>query len=280
MVFEELHSRRIVFRRIVFEELLSKNFPDTEIEVRLEKAKNIAKESCGDAKLVITMELQSVLICPKTLASAMYYKQKLQVHNFTIYELNDGKVTLYVWNEASGGVTSNEFTSCLIDYIQNLPPNYEFLVLISDGCNYLNRNKILSSALSNIAKTESSIIQQLYLEKGHTMMEADSVHSTLEQYFKPPINSPSDYIARMRLARPKQPYNIKVLGFTFSRKYDELKSNIPSLRPGKMAGDPTVTDDNQLRYSPSGDIEYQLDYADDWSPLPHRKKQTALTAIP
>lgn len=41
------------------------------------------------------------------------------------------------------------------------------------------------------------------------MMEADSVHSTLEKIFKPPIYSPSDYIARMRLARPKQPYILK-----------------------------------------------------------------------
>lgn len=38
------------------------------------------------------------------------------------------------------------------------------------------------------------------------MMETDSVYSILEQLFKPPINSPSEYIALMRQARPKYLY--------------------------------------------------------------------------
>lgn len=46
-------------------------------------------------------------------------------------------------------------------------------------------------------------------------MEADSVHSTLERLFKPPINSPSDNISLMRKARPKNLYFIKVLDYTF-----------------------------------------------------------------
>lgn len=32
----------------------------------------------------------SVLLCPKLLASSVYYKLKLQLHDFTIYTLNDG----------------------------------------------------------------------------------------------------------------------------------------------------------------------------------------------
>lgn len=82
-------------------------------------AKELAKNSNGDF-LVITMDLQSVLLAPKTLASAMYYKQKLQVHNFTIYGLNNGNVTLYVWHEGQGGVSANEFTSCIIDFLETL----------------------------------------------------------------------------------------------------------------------------------------------------------------
>lgn len=236
-------------------------------------AKRAAKESANSEKLVITMDLQSVLLCPKTEASAMYYKQKLQVHNFTIYELNKGDVHLYVWHEANGGVSSNEFTSCIIHYLSTaISETYKHVVLISDGCNYQNRNKILASALSDLAKTKSIIIEQLILEKGHTMMEADSVHATLEQYFKPPINAPSDYIARMRLARPKQPYNVNVVDFNFFLKYEDLATNLSSLRPGKKTGDPTVTDIRQLRYLPNGEICFQLGYAGEWNPLPQRRK--------
>ncbi|KAF0719454.1 Uncharacterized protein FWK35_00022951 [Aphis craccivora] len=49
------------------------------------------------------------------------------------------------------------------------------------------------------------IEQVTLISNGHTIMEVDSVHSTLEHYFKPPLYSPSDYITRMRMARPNQP---------------------------------------------------------------------------
>lgn len=119
----------------------------------------------------------------------MYYKQKLQVHNFTIYRLYDHDVTLYVRHESNGNVTANEFISCILDYISNLSTEVKEVTLISDGFNYQNRNKILASALSQVAKKKDIVIEQLYLCKRHTMMEADSVHSTLEKIFKPQIYS-------------------------------------------------------------------------------------------
>ena len=60
------------------------------------EAKQRAKESANERKLVVTMDLQSVLLAPNLSASAIYYKTKLQIHNFTFYSLNDGEVTLYV----------------------------------------------------------------------------------------------------------------------------------------------------------------------------------------
>lgn len=181
-------------------------------------AKARLKENANDETLVVTMDLQSVLTCPKLLASKSYYKLKLQIHNFTIYALNNKHVDLYVWHEANGGVSSNEFTSCVIHYLTcNVNKNRKIstFVLISDGCNYQNRNKILASALNDFAVEKKVTIHQLILEKGHTMMEADSVHSTLEHYFYPPINSPSDYVARIRMARPSLPYNVNVLDHSF-----------------------------------------------------------------
>ena len=59
------------------------------LEVHI-KAKNEAwaekasdKEKSSDKVSVWTVDVQAVLICSKTQASAMYYKTKLQVHNFT-----------------------------------------------------------------------------------------------------------------------------------------------------------------------------------------------------
>ena len=141
-------------------------------------AKEIAKKIVDSETVVVTMDLQSVLLSPRLQASSAYYKQKLQIHNFTVYRVNDRHVDLYVWHEGNGGVTANEFVSCVIDYIKSLPANTKKVILIYDGCGYQNRNRVLSSALSDVARISKMAIEQLILEKGHTMMEADSVHST------------------------------------------------------------------------------------------------------
>ncbi|GLV33375.1 hypothetical protein CBL_20118, partial [Carabus blaptoides fortunei] len=180
-----------------------------------EAAKKLAKDTASDEKLVVTMDLQSVLLAPKLEASAIYYKQKLQIHNFTVYALNDKKVDLYVWHEANGNVTANEFTTCIVDYIKMSIENKQSYkhVLISDGCGYQNRNKVLSSALLNVAVELQITIEQLVLERGHTMMESDAVHSSLDAYFKPPIYAPSDYVSRMRQARNHHPYNVHSIDY-------------------------------------------------------------------
>ncbi|KAF2882447.1 hypothetical protein ILUMI_23729 [Ignelater luminosus] len=121
-----------------------------------------------------------------------------------MYVYNNRDVHLYVWHEGDRSATANEFTSCILHFVKS---NIKFkkIVLISDGCEYQNKNKVLSSALADLTKVTDIKIEQIILEKGHTMMEVDSVHSTLEQLFTPPIYTPSNYISRMYQARKKQP---------------------------------------------------------------------------
>lgn len=235
------------------------------------EAKKNAIDSADEETIVITVDVQSVLLAPKLLASSLYYKMKLQCHNFTVYNAISKEVTIYFWHEADGNVTANEFTSCLINYCQNLPTSMKRIIIISDGCAHQNRNRILSSALSDLAQNKKINIEQLYLEKGHTMMEVDSVHSTIEQYIKPPIYSPSDYITRMRQARPQQPYDVKSIHFDFFLNYEELESNLKSIRPGKKKGDPVVVDIRGLKYSPDRSIFYRLRHIDQWTILPQRR---------
>lgn len=59
------------------------------------EAKKDAIELANDKIAVITVDVQSVLLAPKLLASSLYYKLKLQCHNFTIYECSTKKVTIY-----------------------------------------------------------------------------------------------------------------------------------------------------------------------------------------
>ena len=84
---------------------------------RKEKEKDKIDAQTSETKLVFTMDLQAVQLCPLTKANAMYYKTKLKVHNFTIYNLASNKVRLYVWSEDSGGVDSDVFASIIEDFI-------------------------------------------------------------------------------------------------------------------------------------------------------------------
>lgn len=188
-------------------------------------------------------------------------QQKLQVHNQSIYINNNKDVRLYVWHEGNGGVTANEFTSCLIHFIRS-QLNYKKNIIISDGCSYQNKNKVLSSALLKLTKETGLEIEQIILEKGH------SVHSTLEKKFRPPIYTPSDYISRMREARPKQPYLVHHVDYNFFKNYEDDVC-LDSIRPGKNAGDPTVNGIRALLYK-DGSIFYKLRHPDEWKMLPQR----------
>ena len=101
---------------------------------------------------MITLDLLAVLLAPALKASALYYRTKLCVHNFTIYDSTTRDAACYVWQEVEGGLTANEFAPCLCHYIEsNL--SCEQLIIFSDGCPYQNRISTLSKALSHLAQT-------------------------------------------------------------------------------------------------------------------------------
>ena len=107
------------------------------------------------------------------------------------------------------------------------------------------------------------------------MMEADSVHSTLENIFVPPMYAPSDYIAQMRMARPRKPYHVKFLDYKFFKKFESLESNFKSIRPGVKAGDNVVTDIRALLYKPSGEVSYKVRHNGQYEILQQRRRCTS-----
>ena len=223
-------------------------------EARAEKLKDkkLAKDSLdhgytGERVMVFCMDLQALLLSPKLNASALYYKSKLAVHNFTIYNLGLDAVTCYVWHEGSGGITSNEFSSCILDYLESHVQQFDTFIIYSDGCCYQNRNTTLSNSLQQFAI--KTVIQKI-LERGHTQMEVDSVHSQIERKLKhTPIYCASQYVDLMKRAR-KIRYDVKYLEYSFFKDYSQV-GNLKSIRPGRnVKGEPVVTDLRCLKYSP------------------------------
>ncbi|XP_072392543.1 uncharacterized protein [Diabrotica undecimpunctata] len=244
-------------------------------EARQEKDRDKANET-----LVFTVDLQAVLMAPKSKVSSLYYKTKLCVHNLCFYNLRNKDGFCYIWNETEGNVSAEEFATICSDFITNkilptLDRTTDYgdtkIILYSDGCNYQNRNVTVSNALLNTAVKENITIEQKYLEVGHTQMEADSMHSTIERCLKnKTINVPADYLGICLSARkiPKK-YNVTYLNHTFFKSMKKLEF-LKSIRPGKKKGDPKVVDVRALRYNANGQIDYKLRFGDNWKLLPQR----------
>uniref|UniRef100_A0A6P7GCT5 Uncharacterized protein LOC114328346 n=2 Tax=Diabrotica virgifera virgifera TaxID=50390 RepID=A0A6P7GCT5_DIAVI len=240
---------------------------------RAEKEKLKEEASKDNSKLVLTMDAQAILTAPRLQVSAAYYKMKLNVHNYSFYNLSTGKGHCYVWHEGSGGVEANEFTSIIIDYIKrNLSPATKSVVCFSDGCCYQTRNVTLSNALSYLSRTSGVEIFQYYLEKGHTQMECDSIHACIERKLRNRVvYVPGCYVDICRSAKAKDPYEVDYLNYSFFKDYSVIKT-FSSIRPGNTKGDPKVTDLRALAYRCDGAIEYKLLYQDHWTPLPRRTR--------
>ncbi|KAK9744311.1 hypothetical protein QE152_g7933 [Popillia japonica] len=248
-----------------------------------------SKDKVTDNVKVFTIDLQSVLLSPKTNVSSMYFKTKLIVHNFTIYNLKTKEVYCYLWNESEGQLTANEFSSILVNFleVEVFPKNCTTnnIIIYSDGCSGQNRNVTLSNALLHVATLYETVIIQKYLLKGHTQMEVDSVHSAIERIVrKSKINLPADYIEICRKARRNPfPYNVHYLTHEFFKNFKLINQYYSSIRPGRTTGDPVVSNINGLKYE-NGSIQYKLRHTSEWTDLPRRiwkpVSNTPISSVP
>lgn len=63
------------------------------------------------------MEVQAVKMCPVNNANKFYFKTKLKVHNFTIYNISNHECANYWWNETEGHLSASLFATKIIDHL-------------------------------------------------------------------------------------------------------------------------------------------------------------------
>ncbi|CAK1593378.1 unnamed protein product [Parnassius mnemosyne] len=243
---------------------------------RQEKETDKKKATSGEF-ILLSMDLESVKVCPYLTASALYFKTKLTCHNFTIYDLVTHQASCYWFDETCADLTASTFTSFVCDYLERycLPKRLP-IVIYSDGCTYQNRNNIMANALLNMSIEHEVSITQKYLEPGHTQMECDSTHAAIERKLKNrEIHLPSDYITVTKEARINPaPYEAIMIYYDFVKDYSNKSTwRYSSIRPGRKAGDPLVVDLRVIQYRPEGTIFFKINFDDDWSELPVRPRK-------
>lgn len=193
---------------------------------RIEKDND--KKSSDRATVVAVYDLQAVLQCPRGDISTFYYASKLNVFNFTIYEMKTHSAKCFVWDESEANRGVCEIGTCVIKYIESLEEvasqtdeNQIDLIFYSDNCCGQQKNKFMLSmylyAVQHFHYIRS--ITHKFLVKGHSQNEGDSVHAVIERQIKRslksgPIYVPNQYATLIRTAKKSgQPYNVQELNY-------------------------------------------------------------------
>lgn len=187
------------------------------------KKKEAREEKERDKKseqFVYCMDVEAMLLCLRTKASTMYYKRKLALHNFTVYDLKTKHVLCYLWDATKADLSANVFASMLYNFVTNKIPfeKGDTITFFLDGCTYQNHSAIVANTFLLLSKTFEIMIIQKILEKEHTELECDSCHATIEARCRHnEVYLPSGYVWLVRTARPDNQYKVEYLDHTFFR---------------------------------------------------------------
>ena len=136
-----------------------------------------------------------------------HYKRKLAVYNLSVFSLADKQGVCFLWNETLDQKGSCEVATCFMLYLSYLPHTVKRVILYSDTWSGQNRNHFVAAlhhAVLTMDKIE--IIDQKFLESGHSHMELDSLHSTIERAKKTgKIFIPSQWNTVIQTARTAAP---------------------------------------------------------------------------
>jgi hypothetical protein len=148
----------------------------------MKKADKEAAAASSDTLRAITFDLEAVLTTPFAGDSQIYYKRKLAVYNFTVYEGHSADGFCFMWDETEGNRGAAEIATCLIKYLKGLPDTVSHVTAFCDTCAGQNRNQFLAAALLHAVQSMPNLklVDIKYMESRHSYLEADSMHSCIE----------------------------------------------------------------------------------------------------
>ena len=143
-----------------------------EKEAMAEKAVDKDRAKADDIYHSVTFDLQAVLTTPFAGDARIYYKRKLSLYNFTIYDNSSANGHCYLWDETEGGRGANEIASILLYYMHNLPRSVRHFTSFSATCAGQNRNQFVAAAMLHAVQQiyHLETIDLKYMESGHSLL--------------------------------------------------------------------------------------------------------------
>lgn len=250
--------------------------------------------------VVAVYDLQAVMPVPKGEVSTFYYVSKVNVLNFTIYDIKTNEVSCFMWHEGEAKRGSNEIASCVLRYLYNLKEKMKEddvegldVILYSDNCGGQQKNRYLISmylyAVANYDHLNS--ITHKYLITGHSQNEGDSAHSLIERAIKKslksgPIYVPEQYVSVVRTVKKNgKPFKVNEvthediwdfkeltshLGKNFSRNEDDQRVMFNDIKQIRVEKDKPLCYFYKVSYS---DEEYGMINLEDMFEPPEKRRK-------
>lgn len=212
--------------------------------VRQQKEKSKQKAEEDNTFLCASFDLQQVIYLPCSNESAVFYKRRFSVFNFTFYNIFNKDCFCYTWSEADSKRGSSEIATCVYNALQFYDSKgIKVASLYSDGCSGQNKNSIMATMLlyTVLHSTNLDEISLKFFETSHGQNEGDSVHSTISYAIKHAGNIfiPSQLFPVFKLARRQHPYNVCPLQYNDFLDFKTLAKELRVLTVKKSeSGDP------------------------------------------
>ncbi|KAG0717042.1 hypothetical protein GWK47_055240 [Chionoecetes opilio] len=178
-----------------------------EVQQLLSSAEKESRVAPPDSQLrTICIDLQQTLPCPRLHTGVAYYKRKMWIYNFCVYDLNKKKGNMYVW-QMTARRGSDEIGSCILKWLESelTDPGNQFkrLRIFCDNCAGQNKNSnIVVMALRLIHALTLDKVELVFMVPGHSFLPCDRAFGHIEKKIRKcrHIYSPTDYLRIIRKA--------------------------------------------------------------------------------
>lgn len=178
--------------------------------------------------IIAVFDMQKVLQLPHTQIGPSYYKRKIKLYNFTVFDMIDHQGFCWLWNETTSDKGTDEIASCILIFIRKMQEKgFREFSFYSDNAGGQNRNSMVFAMFLHLANSEGVNITMRFLEVGHTHNPGDCMHSLIERNSKcVEIYTPGQWYQLIRNAAVKKPYEVQEIQQEEIFDFHELASRL------------------------------------------------------